>query len=84
MAKLSKTFQPAMIPIILHRKSNELMANNMPRLCMLISTSLSLAAISIPVFMVLHLLPVTLVLTFVGYGLALCGGVMSLIFFGEI
>lgn len=84
MAKLSKSLKPELIPIILHRKINEMMANNLPRRCILISMSLCLAGICIPFLMTLHLLPVTLLINFVGYMLALFGGVMLLILYGDI
>jgi hypothetical protein len=51
---------------------------------MVISVGLILAGLSIPVLMVIHLLPATFFLGFVGFALAATGGVMALIFCGEI
>jgi hypothetical protein len=56
----------------------------MPRRCMVVSVGLILAGLSIPALMVLHLLPVTFWLAFVGIALAESGGVMALILCGEL
>jgi hypothetical protein len=55
-----------------------------PRRCMLVSVGLILAGWSFPFLMAIHVLPVTMFLSFVGYTLASTGGVLALIFCGEI
>jgi len=54
------------------------------RRCMVISMGLVLAGMSIPFLMAIELLPVTLPLGFVGFVLTATGGLLSLIFWGEI
>jgi hypothetical protein len=54
------------------------------RRCMVVSMGLVLAGLSISFLMAIELLPVTLLLNFVGFALTASGGLMSLIFWGEI
>lgn len=55
-----------------------------PRPCMMVSMGLILTGLGIPAFMVLGILPVSLLLGFVGFILAAIGGVLLLFFCGEI
>jgi hypothetical protein len=55
-----------------------------PRRSMVISTLLFLLGISIPVLMVLDILPFGFLLAFLGFALTASGGISWLIFYGEI
>ena len=55
-----------------------------PRRCMVASVGAILAGLSVPALMLLHLLPTTFLLAFVGIALAESGGVSALIFCGEL
>lgn len=54
------------------------------RRCVAIATTLILAGLSIPALMAVKLLPITLPLGFAGFALVATGGVMALVFCGEI
>ena len=84
MATLSKTYKANTLLIDLTRKCNGLVEGRLPRRCMVVSVGLTLAGSSIPVLMAFHLIPVTLLLGFVGFALAATGGIMALTFCGEI
>ena len=56
----------------------------MPRRCMVVSVGLIFAGMSIPMLMLVLALPLSLLLGFLGFALAATGGVLSLIFCGEI
>jgi hypothetical protein len=55
-----------------------------PRRCMVVSVGLIFSGLGIPFLMAIGLLPITLLLGLVGLGLAAGGGIMALIFCGEI
>lgn len=55
-----------------------------PRPCMVVSVGMILAGMGMVFLMVLELLPVTLLLALAGFALTAAGGVMALIFCGEI
>jgi hypothetical protein len=55
-----------------------------PRRCMVVSVSLIFLGIGVPALMALGLIPVNFLLCFLGFGLAATGGVLALIFCGEI
>jgi hypothetical protein len=84
MATVIKTYRPHTIHVPWVLKWEEFIERFIPRRCMVISVGLILAGLSIPVLMVIHLLPATFFLGFVGFALAAIGGVMALIFCGEI
>lgn len=56
----------------------------MPRPCMMVSTGLILAGSSIPMLIAMQLLTCTVLVGFAGFALVAVGGVMALIFCGEI
>jgi len=51
---------------------------------MVFSVGMILAGLGIPFLMAIGLLPITLVLGFIGLVLTATGGLMALIFYGEI
>jgi|GEM_PF-1736532 len=56
----------------------------MPRPKMLVSGGILLLGLAVPVFMLVELLPASLLLGFAGLGLTAIGGVLSLVFIGDI
>lgn len=84
MATLTKTYQPKTLPVALSWKRDKFIEKLIPRRCMLVSVGLILAGLSIPALMLIHLLPATFFLCFVGFALAAAGGVLALIFCGEV
>lgn len=55
-----------------------------PRRCMVVSVGLIFCGLGIPLLMAIGLLPITLLLGLVGLVLTAAGGLMALIFCGEI
>lgn len=55
-----------------------------PRLCMLISVGLILVGISLPILMVLQVVPANLILSFLGFGMVSTGSTLTLIKWGEV
>jgi len=55
-----------------------------PRPCIVKSVGLILAGLSIPLLMLLEMISTTLLLAFVGLAIASVGGVLLLVFSGEI
>jgi hypothetical protein len=82
MATLTQTFGPARIDFI--KKRDDFIERIVPRRCMLVSVGLIFAGMSIPLLMQVGLLQVSLLLGFVGFGLVATGGVLALIYDGEI
>ena len=84
MATLIQAYAPVLAHIEFIKKRDKFIEKIIPRRCMVISVGLILAGMSIPVFMVVDLLPISLLLGLVGFALAGTGSVMALIFHGEI
>lgn len=55
-----------------------------PRLSMLISVGLILIGISLPILMVLQMIPASLLNNFLGFGLVSIGSILTLIKCGEV
>ncbi|PKO05482.1 MAG: hypothetical protein CVU41_12700 [Chloroflexi bacterium HGW-Chloroflexi-3] len=55
-----------------------------PRLCMLISVGLILVGISLPILMVLQMIPGNLIINFLGFGMVSTGSILTLIKCGEV
>lgn len=55
-----------------------------PRFCMVISVGLVLIGLSLPILMVLEIIPANLLLDFLGFGLVSVGGTFTLIKYGDI
>ena len=84
MATLTHAYKPTLARIASIKKRDEFIEKLIPRRCMVVSVGLIFAGMSIPLLMAVQLLPVTLFLGFVGFALVATGGVMALIFCGEI
>ena len=84
MAMLTQVYRinPARIAFI--QKRDDFIEKLIPRPCMVVLVGLILAGLSIPLLMAVQLLPISLVLGFVGFALVAIGGVMALIFCGEL
>jgi hypothetical protein len=66
------------------RKRAGFIARHTPRPCMIVFIGSILAGLSIPVLMLLNIVPTTFAIGLIGFMLALAGGVLTLIFCGEI
>jgi hypothetical protein len=66
------------------KKRDEIIERLIPRRCMVVSTGLILAGLSIPVLMMLQLLPSTLLIGLAGFLLAVMGTFLLLFFCGEV
>ena len=84
MATLTHSFKLRHVRVAFTEKRDRIIERLMPRRCMLVSTGLILAGLSIPVLMILDVLPITLLLGFIGFALGATGGVMALVLCGEI
>lgn len=84
MATLSQAFPTTFARRAFFNKRDELIEKLMPRRCMVVSVGLIFAGMSIPMLMLVQVLPLSLLLAFLGFALAATGGVLSLIFCGEI
>lgn len=84
MATLTQHYKPNAMRIVFARKRDDLIEKLMPRRCMVVSVGLILAGIGIPALMVFKLLPVSLFLGFVGFALMAVGGVLALVYCGEL
>jgi hypothetical protein len=84
MATLTENYEPGTARIAMIRQRDKSNEKRPPRRCMVVSVGLILAALSIPALMAIHLLPITFLLGFLGFALAASGGVMALVFCGEI
>jgi len=84
MSKLTEAYTFKMARIVLIKKRDHFIEKLFPRRCMVVSVGLILAGLSIPVLMVLQILSITFLLGFVGFALVATGGVLALIFCGEI
>jgi hypothetical protein len=84
MATLSQIFTPNITRTRFIKKRDKLIEKLIPRPCMVISVGLILAGLSIPIFMIFEVIQPNLLLCFLGLGFIAVGGVMALIFCGEI
>ena len=84
MATLTRFYKPNTAHIAFIKKRDEFIENLLPRRCMVVSVGLILAGLGIPLLMAVHLLPVNFLLGFVGFALTVTGGVLALVFCGEI
>ena len=66
------------------KKTDASIGASLPRRCMVISVSLIIVGLAIPVLMAAGVLPANLLFCLIGLGLAATGGVLSLTLCGEI
>jgi hypothetical protein len=64
-------------------KVEEFLYKNLPRPCMLLSGGIFLLGLSVPLFMLVEILPASMLLSFTGLSLTAIGGVLSLFFSGD-
>lgn len=79
-----KTYRPITLQNTRVKEPGKFIKKLIPRSCTALAITMILAGLSIPALMALNLLPITLVLGFAGFALAATGGVIALIFCGEI
>jgi len=84
MATITQNYKPNALRITLVHKRDDLIEKLMPRRSMVISVGMIVAGIAIPALMAFKLLPVSLLLGFAGLALAAVGGVLALVYSGEI
>jgi hypothetical protein len=64
-------------------KAEHVFYKMMPRPCMLLSGGMVLLGLAIPLFMLVEILPASLLLGFAGLGLITIGGVLCMFFIGD-
>ena len=85
MTTLAQTYhRPHTLRLTIAKKVDKTIEALLPRRCMVISVSLVLAGLGIPFLMVVGLLPVNLLLGFIGFALTMTGVVLALTLCGEI
>ena len=84
MATLAHVYKPSLTRIALTKILDELTRKIIPRPCMLASVGLILVGMAIPLLMVIGVLQPGLMIGLVGFNLVATGGVLALIFCGEI
>jgi hypothetical protein len=84
MATHTQTIGPALARIDFIKKRDDFIEKIIPRRCMVVSVGLIFAGMSIPLLMEVGLLQVSFLLGFVGFALVATGGILALIYYGEI
>ncbi len=84
MAAVTQNYKPNVVRIVFTRKRDALIERLMPRRCMVVSVGMILAGIGVPALMAFKLLPVSLLLGFVAFVLVAVGGVLALVYCGEL
>jgi type IV secretory pathway VirB3-like protein len=84
MTTLAQVYKPNLARIALVRNWDKLIEKLLPRPCMIVSVGLILAGLTIPVLMVVQLFQPSFLLGFGALALVAAGGVLALIFCGEI
>ena len=84
MAAVTENYRPNVMRIVFVKKRDVLIERLMPRRCMVVSVGMILAGIGIPALMAFKLLPVSLFLGFAGFALVAVGGVLALVYCGEL
>ena len=85
MTALTKNYYPLYhLRLAITKKADSVIEALIPRRCMVVSVSLLMAGLSIPLLMYLGLLPLTWVFSLLGWGLTVLGGILSLTLYGEI
>lgn len=87
MATQTLTYQPWLQPTsltkVLSAKVNGFISKIAPRRSMIISVGIVLLGLAIPVFMLLEILPASLLIGFTGLSLTAIGGVSTLFYLGD-
>jgi len=84
MATITHNYKPNILRIAFVQKRDDLVEKLTPRRRMLAPVGMIVAGIAIPALMAFKILPASLLLGFVGLALVAVGGVLALIFCGEV
>jgi hypothetical protein len=84
MTTLTQVYKTNLVRITITKKFDKFFEKLMPRPCMIVSVGLILAGLSIPMLMMVQILQLSFLLCFLGFALVAAGGVLALIFCGEI
>jgi len=84
MAAVTQNYKPNVVRIVFAKRRDALVERLMPRRCMVVSVGMILAGIGVPALMAFKLLPVSLLLGFVAFVLVAVGGVLTLVYCGEL
>jgi hypothetical protein len=84
MATLTQSYKPATARIVFARKFDNLLEGLMPRRSMVVSVGMIFAGLGIPALMVFKVLPLSMFLGFLGLALIAAGGILALVWYGEI
>jgi hypothetical protein len=84
MTTLTQVYKPNLVRITITKKFDKFFEKLMPRLCMIVSVGLMLAGLSIPMLMLVQVIQLSFLLCFLGFALVAAGGVLALVFCGEI
>lgn len=84
MVTLAHASVPKSAHITFMKKREIFLENLSTRFCMVISSAMVLAGLGIPALILIQLLPASLLLCCAGFILVALGGIMWLIFYGDI
>ena len=84
MAAMTQNIRTNTVRITFTKKRDALIEKLMPRRCMVVSTGMILAGVGIPALMACKVLPLSLLLGFAGFALVAVGGVLALVYCGEL
>ena len=84
MATITQNYKPNALRIVFVHKRDDLIEKLTPRRRMLAPVGMIAAGIAIPALMAFKILPASLLLGFAGFVLVAVGGVLALVFCGEI
>lgn len=84
MATLTHSYKPHTLRFAIVQKRDDLIEKMMPRRRMVVSVGMIFAGLGIPALMVCRILPASLLLGFAGFILVAVGGVLALVFCGEL
>jgi hypothetical protein len=84
MAVMTKNYKPGVTRFARVTNFEKSLEKLIPRKCMMAAVGLIVAGFSVPLLMALQVLPVTFLTCFAGFSCVASGGVLALIFCGEI
>ena len=84
MATITQNYKTNTVHVVFSRKFDNLVERLMPRRRMVVSVGMIFAGISIPALMAFKLLPLSLLLGFASLALIAVGGVLTLVYCGEL
>lgn len=84
MVTVTQSYRPTAMRIAFVKKRDAIIERLLPRRSTILSVGMILTGISIPALMAFKLLPASLLLGFAGLALVAVGGVLALVYCGEI